>query len=53
MDREEMEFRPLTQQEAAGRRKRNIAIAVSLAVISMLFMVTTMIRIGENMGAGS
>lgn len=53
MDSEKMEFRALTPQEAESRRKRNIAIAVSLAVVSMLFLITTMIRIGANMGAGT
>lgn len=53
MKPEKMEFRTLTPEEVAGRRKRNIAIAVSLAIVSMLFLVTTMIRIGANMGGGS
>ncbi len=53
MAAEKMEFRTLTPEEVASRRKRNIAIAISLAVVSMLFLVTTMIRIGANMGAGS
>ena len=45
-----MEFRKLTKEEVASRRKRNIAIAVSLFVVSMLFMVTTMFRVAANMG---
>ncbi len=45
-----MEFHKMTQQEITSRRKRNIAIAVSLFVLSMLFMVTTMVRVGTNMG---
>lgn len=50
---EKMKFRTLTPEEVAGRRKRNIAIGISLAVVSALFLVTTMIRIGANMGSGS
>ena len=46
-----MEYRKMTDQEAASRRKRNVAIGVSLFVVSMLFMVTTMVRVGVNMGA--
>ena len=53
MDPEKMEFRALTPEEAKSRRKRNIAIAVSLALLSLLFLVTTMIKIGSNMGSGS
>ncbi len=53
MDTEKMEFRTLTPEEVKSRRKRNIAIAVSLAVVSMLFLVTTMIRIGANLGSGT
>jgi len=53
MEAEKMEFRTLTPKEAAGRRKRNIAIAVSLFVITTLFFITTMIRLGANMGGGS
>jgi len=45
-------YRKLTPEEVAGRRKRNIAIAVSLFILSALFMVTTMVRIGANMGTG-
>jgi len=50
MAEQKMEFRKLTDEEVASRRKRNIAIAVTLFVISMLFMITTMIRISTNMG---
>ena len=46
-----MEYRKMTDQEVASRRKRNVAIGVSLFVVSMLFMVTTMVRVGVNMGA--
>jgi len=53
MDPEKMEFRTLTPQEEAGRRRRNIVIAVSLFVISFLFLVTTMIRIGANLGVSA
>ncbi len=53
MDPKKMEFRPLSPEEVAGRRKRNIAIAISLFVLSALFFVTTMIRIGANMGGAS
>jgi len=45
-----MEYHKLTEQEAASRRKRNVAIGVSLFVLSMLFMITTMVRVGANMG---
>ena len=51
MAEQEMEFRKLTDEEVASRRKRNIAIGLALFALSMLFMVTTMIRIGANMGA--
>jgi hypothetical protein len=47
-----MEFRKMTEQEVASRRKRNVAIGISLAVLSLLFMITTMIRVYENMNAG-
>ena len=46
-----MEFRKLTQEEIARRRKRNIAMALSLGALSLLFFVTTMIRISENLGS--
>lgn len=45
-----METYKMTDKEIAQRRKRNIAIGVSLAVLSMLFMITTMVRVGQNMG---
>lgn len=48
-----MEFRKLTPQEEASRRKRNIAIALSLGALSLLFMITTMIRVYENMHSGA
>jgi len=46
-----MEYRKMTDQEAARRRKRNVAIGLALFVLSILFMVTTMVRVGVNMGA--
>ncbi len=46
-----MEFRKLTTEEVASRRKRNIAVALSLAGLSLLFFITTMIRVSENLGS--
>lgn len=46
-----MEYRKLTEKEADNRRRKNIAIAVTLAVLSVLFMITTMVRVGANLGA--
>ena len=46
-----MEFRKLTDEEVARRRKRNIAVALSLGALSLLFFVTTMIRVSENLGS--
>lgn len=48
-----MEYKKLTDEEVAGRKKRNKAIAISLFVVSMLFMITTMVRVGANMGTGA
>ncbi len=53
MGSEKMEFRTLTPEEAAGRRKRNIAIAITLFILTALFFITTMIRLGANMGGGA
>lgn len=43
------EYRKLTDKEVENRRKKNIAIAVTLAVLSALFLITTMIRVGSNL----
>jgi len=41
----------MTEQEVASRRKRNVAIGISLFAFSMLFMITTMVRVSINMGS--
>jgi len=46
-----MEYRKLTDEEVARRKKRNIAMALSLGALSLLFLVTTMIRISQNLGS--
>jgi len=46
-----MEYRKMTEQEVASRRKKNVAIGISLFVFSMLFMITTMVRVSVNMGS--
>ncbi len=43
-----MEYRKLSKQEVAQRRKRSIAIALILGCLCVLFFITTIVRLGGN-----
>ena len=47
-----MEIRPLTPEDVARRRRRSVAIGLVLAVLVVLFFVTTIVRMSANMAAG-
>ncbi len=47
-----MQFHKMTDKEVSSRRKRNIVIAVSLLLLSLLFLITTMVRMGALLDAG-
>jgi hypothetical protein len=36
-------------QDLARRRKRSIAMAIGLALLMLLFFITTLVRLGANM----
>ena len=44
---------PFSQQDMARRRKRNIALALSLAALVVLFFVTTLVRLGGHVAGGA
>lgn len=39
---------PLTDEQARRRRQRNIAIALSLAALVVLFFVLTLVKLGGH-----
>ena len=43
-----MEYRQLTKEEVAQRKKRNIVTALVLAGLFILFFVTTIVRLSNN-----
>ncbi len=43
-----MQHHQWTKQELAARRKRSIAIALVLVALTVLFYVTTIVRLGGN-----
>ena len=43
-----MQHHQWTRQELAARRKRSIAIALVLVALTVLFYVTTIVRLGGN-----
>ena len=43
-----MEYRNLTPAEAKARRRRSVALAIVLALLVVLFFVTTIVRLGGN-----
>lgn len=44
-----METYKLTPQEEKRRRRRNIALALFLGFLSVMFFVTTMVRLSANL----
>jgi hypothetical protein len=42
------EIEPMSPEEAARRRRRSIAIGVALAVVVVLFYITTFVRLSQN-----
>jgi hypothetical protein len=47
-----MEIRPLTPEDVARRRRRSVAIGLVLAVLVVLFFVTTIVRLSGNVAGG-
>jgi len=47
-----MQYRSLTPQEEARRRRRSIAIAVALGALVVLFFITTIVRLAGNVAGG-
>ncbi len=43
-----MQHHQWTRRELAARRKRSIAIALVLVALTVLFYVTTIVRLGGN-----
>lgn len=41
-------LQPFSPEDMARRRKRNIALALFLAALMVLFFVTTLVRLGAN-----
>ncbi len=39
---------PFSPQDMARRRKRNIALALALAAMVVLFFITTLVRLGGH-----
>ncbi len=47
-----MEYRSLTPQEEARRRRRSIAIGLALGALVVLFFITTIVRLAGNVAGG-
>jgi len=47
-----MEYRALTPEEEARRRRRSIAIGLALGALVVLFFITTMVRLAGNVAGG-
>jgi hypothetical protein len=47
-----MEYRSLTPEEEARRRRRSIAIGLALGALVVLFFVTTIVRLASNVAGG-
>jgi hypothetical protein len=43
-----IEYRPLTPEEEARRRKRSVAIALALGAMVLLFFVLTIAKLGPQ-----
>jgi hypothetical protein len=43
-----IDFRPLTPEEEARRRKRSVAIALALGAMVVLFFVLTIAKLGPQ-----
>ncbi|MGT2487219.1 MULTISPECIES: hypothetical protein [Methylobacterium] len=44
----EIQYRPLTPEQEARRRKRSIAIALALGAWVLLFFVLTIVKLGPQ-----
>ena len=44
----EQELRPLTMREVRSRRKKSIAIALTLLGLVVMFYIVTLVRLQEN-----
>ncbi len=43
-----IEYRPLTPEEEARRRKRSVAIALTLGALVLIFFVLTIAKLGPQ-----
>jgi hypothetical protein len=44
----EKPVQPFTPEDMARRRRRSVALAVILAILAVLFFVTTVVRLGSS-----
>jgi len=49
-EKEEFEVRPLTEEEAKARGRRNIWLALALVAFVVMVLAVTVVRLSQNAG---